>query len=122
MLDAKTVSVLKQALTDERERLLLEILEYEKEGQETLSDVSGENNYRDHMADQGSATFARELDMTLEGNAKESLEAIDAALERIEAGEYGVCKRCQKEILVERLQAIPAAELCITCKEWEETR
>ena len=122
MLDQKTLRVLKDALGVERERLLVEIAEYERDGQETLSDVSGENNYRDHMADQGSATFARELDMTLEGNAKETLEQVDAALARMESGTYGVCIRCEKAIQPERLEAVPAAELCIACKEWEESR
>jgi len=122
MIDTKNLDALKAVLVDERDQLLEEIAEYEREDQETLSDVSGENNYRDHMADQGSATFARELDMTLEGNAREILSQIDAALERMEAGTYGICKRCGAEIPVERLEAVPAAELCITCKEWEESR
>ncbi|TDB38992.1 MAG: TraR/DksA family transcriptional regulator [Actinobacteria bacterium] len=122
MLDEKTLARLKEALGEERDHVLVEIAEYEREGQESLSDVSGENNYRDHMADQGSATFARELDMTLEDNAREILGAIDAALARMDAGGYGVCTRCGKEIQPERLEAMPAAELCITCKEWEESR
>ena len=46
---------------------------------------------------------------------------IDKALTRIDDGEYGRCTRCGKQIKESRLQAVPAAELCITCKEWEET-
>lgn len=122
MIETKSLETLKAALEAEREQLLAEIADYEREDQETLSDVSGENNYRDHMADQGSATFARELDMTLEDNAREALEQIDGALARIEAGTYGICKRCGAEIPLQRLEAVPAAELCISCKEWEESR
>lgn len=122
MLDEKLLGKLKDVLGEERAQVLVEIAEYEREGQETLSDVSGENNYRDHMADQGSATFARELDMTLEDNAREMLGSIDAALARMDEGVYGICTRCGKEISPERLEAMPAAELCITCKEWEESR
>jgi DnaK suppressor protein len=121
-MDAVAVKQLGEALRAERDRLVTEIEEYERNGQETLSDVSGENNYRDHMADQGSATFARELDMTLEDNAKESLARVESALARIEAGEYGRCSRCGNDISHERLEAMPSAELCITCKEWEENR
>ncbi len=94
MIEEKLKATLKAALESERAQLLSEIEEYEIEGQESLSDVSGENNYRDHMADQGSATFARELDMTLEDNAKEDLLRIDAALARMESGTYGICTRC----------------------------
>lgn len=120
-MDASAVTELKGALEAERERLVAEIEEYEREGQETLSDVSGENNYRDHMADQGSATFARELDMTLEGQARESLAQIDRALTRIDEGTYGTCARCGAAIPRERLEAVPEAELCVSCKEREES-
>jgi DnaK suppressor protein len=44
-----------------------------------------------------------------------SLTAIDAALERIEAGTYGVCRRRGEAIGRDRLEARPAAELCIHC-------
>jgi len=122
MIDEALKAKLKAALEAERAQILLEIEEYELEGQESLSDVSGENNYRDHMADQGTATFSRELDMTLEDNARENLARIDAALARIETGTYGICTRCGAAIPADRLDAMPAAELCIICKEWEETR
>lgn len=120
-MNATRIAALEDVLVAERERVLVEIAEFEREGQETLSDVSGENNYRDHMADQGSATFARELDMTLEERARESLAQIDRALARIADGTYGVCVRCGDPIPEARLEAVPEAELCITCKEREET-
>jgi RNA polymerase-binding protein DksA len=122
MTDEKRDAKLKAALESERAELIIEIEEYEREGQESLSDVSGENNYRDHMADQGSATFARELDMSLEDIARENVVRIDAALGRMASGEYGVCTRCGAPIPAGRLEAMPDAELCIECKEWEETR
>ena len=43
------------------------------------------------------------------------LSAIDAALMRIDDGSYGVCRRCEKPIGAGRLEARPAAELCIEC-------
>lgn len=122
MTNARSLKALRAMLVAEREQLLAEIEEYEREGRETLSDVSGENNYRDHMADQGSATFARELDMTLEDNARRRLEQIEGALARMDDGSYGVCRRCGAEIPLERLKAVPAADLCVVCKEWEESR
>lgn len=120
-MDASMIEERKRILEAERERVLEMVEEYEREGQETLSDVSGENNYRDHMADQGSATFARELDMTLEEQARQSLQQIDLALERIAEGVYGQCLRCGQDIPVERLEAMPEAELCVACKEREES-
>lgn len=116
------VAEMRDWLIAERDRLALEVDEIETQGREALSDVSGENNYRDHMADQGTATFNRELDMTLEENAREALEAVNSALRRIDEGTYGQCQRCQAVIDTERVKAIPTATLCITCKADEESR
>jgi len=108
----------------ERELLRLEaaIAQLDAEERDTLSEASGENNYRDHMADQGTATFERELDMTLEENLRASLTDVRAALLRMNEGLYARCARCDRDIPLERLQAVPTASLCIQCKEAEESR
>lgn len=121
-MDAKVYDQLKTHLEAERSHLEAEVAEIERQERESLSDASGENNYRDHMADQGSATFEREMDMTLEENAREALRRVRNALERVEAGTYGVCERCGGEIAQGRLEAVPTAGLCIKCKEAEESR
>jgi len=43
------------------------------------------------------------------------LQRIDAALRRIEAGEFGDCVRCGEEIAGKRLDLDPATPLCINC-------
>jgi RNA polymerase-binding protein DksA len=43
------------------------------------------------------------------------LEQVQAALERIDSGSFGVCENCGQEIGDERLKAIPYAALCIRC-------
>ena len=121
-MDAATLATIKTALEAERDRLAHEISDMERDSATSLSDASGENNYRDHMADQGTATFGKELDMTLEGNARELRASVIAALERIEAGTFGTCLRCGQQVGSDRLTAMPAAALCIECKEWEESR
>ena len=45
------------------------------------------------------------------------LQKIDAALKRLEAGEYGLCVRCGEEIPARRLAFDPAATLCVDCAE-----
>ena len=120
-MDADTTKKMKATLEEELTRLQAEVEQLEREGHETLSEVSGENNYRDHMADQGTATFSREMDMTLEENVRQSLEAVRHAITRIDEGVYDVCERCGKKISDERLMAIPTATLCIKCKSDEES-
>jgi len=44
-----------------------------------------------------------------------SIEGIDSALAKIEAGSYGTCERCGGEIPLARLEARPASSLCVDC-------
>ena len=66
-----------------------------------------------HLADTATATFDRELDEGLEEGTQQTLDDIEAALQRIADGTYGTCEVCGKPIGAERLQAIPWARLCI---------
>lgn len=50
----------------------------------------------------------------------DELRLIDSALQRIDAGTYGNCSDCGKEIPVARLKAEPTAERCIQCQEMFE--
>ena len=50
-----------------------------------------------------------------ESDLRVEVAAIDAAIARIDAGEYGICIRCGRAIGAERLRARPEAELCIDC-------
>jgi RNA polymerase-binding protein DksA len=51
----------------------------------------------------------------LRSDAAHDIVAVDAALERLRMGTYGVCARCGQPIGVDRLRARPTAELCIRC-------
>ena len=51
----------------------------------------------------------------LRSDAAHDIVAVDAALERMRFGTYGVCARCGEPIGVDRLRARPTAELCIRC-------
>lgn len=51
---------------------------------------------------------------------RHELGEVDAALERIEAGNYGFCLRCGKPMDRARLQLFPAARFDICCMENEE--
>ena len=43
--------------------------------------------------------------------------AIEAALNSLETGEYGICRDCHEDINPKRLQAVPWTTLCIVCQE-----
>ena len=58
----------------------------------------------------------------LDDRGKAEIQAIDAALARIERGEYGTCADCGEPIPIERLEALPTATTCIQCTEDRERR
>jgi DnaK suppressor protein len=64
------------------------------------------------------ATESNELErrLAMERGIKDQLADIDAALDKIKAGTYGKCESCGKKIEPARLEALPHARLCLSCK------
>jgi DnaK suppressor protein len=81
-----------------------------------LSSAAGDQ----HLADHASEMVDRELDESLEDNAEQLVQDIDRALRKIDDGTYGKCERCGQQIPEERLDAVPYATLCVSCKQLEE--
>jgi RNA polymerase-binding protein DksA len=110
----------KQRLLEERQRAF-EAVQYLKQENQGLIDEEREEIQSDnHPGDMATATFDRELDSTLEENEQRMLDAIDAALRRIEDGTYGICASCGQPIGAERLEALPWTTQDIDCKRKEE--
>jgi RNA polymerase-binding protein DksA len=74
----------------------------------------------DDQADAGSKTFEREHEMSLANNARDMLDQVHHALDRLDKGTYGACENCAKPVGKLRLQAFPRATLCMACKQAEE--
>ena len=68
-----------------------------------------------HMADIGSDNFEQEFTLSLMANEEDTLQRIEAALERIEDGTYGLCEECEVAIPKMRLNAIPYTPFCVKC-------
>ena len=66
----------------------------------------------------GGPATARQGDEVLEAlgaHDQEEIRQIDAALARIDAGEYGACVTCGNDISAERLEVLPATPFCKNC-------
>jgi RNA polymerase-binding protein DksA len=113
----------REALLEERRRVTAAIENLHEDHPGSISDETGEDAvYDNHLADTATETYDRELDYTLEENSEHVLAGINSALERIEAGTYGICMNCGKPIAEERLEARPWATLCIDCQRERERR
>jgi DnaK suppressor protein len=71
-------------------------------------------------ADMAANAYTKELMMSMSTNDRQLLESIDAALNRIDAGEYGKCIHCGEPILDKRLDAVPWARHCLRCQDLNE--
>ena len=73
-----------------------------------------------HMADMGSDSYEIENTIGLMSSERKILVEINAALDRIESGTYGICDGDDKPIPKARLEAIPWARYCVNCATLEE--
>ena len=68
---------------------------------------------REEGADEASELEKR---LALEERLGESLNEVEHALQKYEAGTYGLCDSCGQAIEQARLEAIPQASFCLSCK------
>ena len=74
-----------------------------------------------HMAELGSDNFEQEFTLGLMEAEGDTLDSIEAALERINDGQFGRCVQCDGQIAKARLNAIPYTPVCIKCAERQES-
>lgn len=72
------------------------------------------------FGDKAQAEAPAEVLARLDEQSREEWEAIQAALERIEAGTYGTCDACGKAMTAARLDAMPMARRCLACQKKSE--
>ena len=72
------------------------------------------------MAELGTGNFDQELTLRVLGSEEDVLKQIEAAIERIEDRNYGLCDKCGEEIPKSRLDAIPYAAECVRCASEQE--
>jgi RNA polymerase-binding protein DksA len=75
----------------------------------------GSNADDEHDPEGATIAFERSQVDALARQAREHLGEIDAALARLDAGDYGTCERCGRPISAGRLEARPTARTCIDC-------
>lgn len=112
MMREEAFGPIRQRLIEER-RSLIEQIDALQDDNQSQQDDYGVGN---HMADDATEVFTRERNLALRSNAQELLVSVEAALQRLEAGTYGICARCGSPIAAERLEALPSATFCITCQ------
>ena len=75
--------------------------------------VQDRGSYDYGFADSGQVTAERGEVDALVGSLRDTLSDIDEALSKLDKGTYGICEECGRPIGEARLEAMPAARLCI---------
>jgi len=107
--------------------LLIQLRDHVKHGlnahaEETLKrsskdDAGDLSGYSQHMADAGTDTFDRDFALSMVSSEQDALQEIEAAIDRIFDGTYGICEMTGKKIRDERLMAVPFTRYSIKTQE-----
>lgn len=113
-MEKELLESLAQRLRAERSHFLQEF----RRAEDSLEAIAAEreSELEEHAQEEQSARFLTRLDDRTLFAVKE----IDAALERIIKGTYGVCESCRRTIAVARLRALPATRSCRMCAKKKE--
>ena len=74
------------------------------------------STYSLHMADHGTDAMEKEKSQLLAQRGGDYIKYLHKAQQRIEEGTFGICRICEGEIGRARLEAVPTATQCISCK------
>lgn len=117
MINKETIEQLKKRLEEEKKIL-----------QEELNSIADKKSDGDHYVvkfpDLGTEQDDNTAEVSLFGDRlamekelEKRLERVNHALEKIEAGAYGVCETCGDEISIERLNAFSSGRHCMKCHQ-----
>lgn len=116
-LKAKDIEEFRELLVKEKKRLEESVTMADQAmAAETRSGIADASGGDSHLLDVANDVMEHEMQTTLRMAIRDRLDRVTRCLDRIEAGQYGQCAICAKDIEANRLKAIPYAELCMECE------
>lgn len=112
------IANIKKQLLVEKEKLEKELNKFTKKNPHVSGDF--ESTFPDYgdKEDENAAEVAEYItNKPLEEAMEKDLRDVIKTLERIEKGDYGICKYCGKPIEEKRLAVRPVSSACIECKK-----
>ena len=111
---AARTAELRHILSERRREIQGKVWKRVRDGRRDQSNDGRDELERTDAANQG------DIDLALLQMRAETLLRIDQAIVRLNAGEYGSCLECAREISARRLRALPFAVRCQSCEEQRE--
>ncbi len=116
-IDPKFLEEQKILLQQEREMHLNQANDLIAEAEALVEEMEpGDTQFDDESGEGGTLSVERERDQFLSAQELAAVGEIDQALERISRKTYGYCEQCRNPIPRARLKVMPAARLCVQCK------
>ena len=91
-----------------------------KESKGTLNNLQEDDNHLPDIADRASSETEKALELRTRDRQRKVISKIDAALRRLETGEYGYCEETGEPISLRRLDARPIATMSLEAQERHE--
>src|SRR5260221_8251839 len=113
-MDKKRLEYYKKKLLNRRDELVRTITRTEEEGRQADDDPTVD------LADKAANSYTKEFLFGQTNTDRSMLQLIDEALQRIRNNKFGTCVRCEDELQLKRLEAVPWARHCVTCQEKHE--
>jgi RNA polymerase-binding protein DksA len=118
-LSPSQLDQLVKKLKEDYQALLREVREeLENSGNQHRIDLL--NNEPGDSGDESLANALADFNLTILDRHTDGMRDIEAALQRVKSGEYGVCIDCGEDVTFPRLMAYPTAKRCIVCQEQRE--
>ncbi len=117
-MDQKIIQNIKKGLLSEKKRLEEELGKVAKKKGKKFTPTYPEYGSKEEENAAEMTEYA--LHFALDKNLEKLLSEVVLSLAKIDLGTYGKCSNCSKEINPDRLQAFPAATLCIECQAKKE--
>jgi RNA polymerase-binding transcription factor DksA len=100
-------------MSDSTESTVRASLEAERDHLQEQVDALAEGDFDENFADSGQVAAEQGEVQALAASLQEQLDAVEAALAKLDDGTYGLCERCRQPIAPARLEAMPASRHCI---------
>jgi len=114
LLNKKEMEPYRLMLLDLKQKLIKDVLMNQEAGNESLDGEVLDS------ADLASDSYDKDVANSLSETERARLVAVEAALDRVKHGSYGMCESCGKPIPLARLKVLPFAKLCVQCQQDEE--
>lgn len=112
------LKLLRSRLEKEKQRLLDELAQFKGSGEGIVgfSEIRHEGSPFGKREEEATEVLELDKRLAMEKQIREQLAEIQHALDKFEHGTYGRCDNCGNPIGMDRLEALPEARLCMTCK------